>query len=432
MEKITIRNFAGIDKLDLDIKPINILIGPQGVGKSVVVKLVYLFKKVLEDIFSARIESYEEKEVKDLIFNDFKRIFDKSVWENKADFEIVYTDKQALSFKIKSSSISDFTIEFSTQLKEILSDLTKFQVELEQTKIETISEKGVRHWLDQKIDLHNEITKFLREKYGQERIEQIFIPAGRSFFTTVDKNIYSIIDSRGKYDTSLDFFLVHFGTIYQMLSGYDILSFKENENTLEGKRINELIETILGGKIIEGKEGIEFLLHKDQRKVAIKHTSSGQQEALPLVLLIKALYNNVFWDEDYTLFIEEPEAHLFPTAQKAIVELLAKVHNKNLGHSQLFITTHSPYILTSFNNLIYAGNLIKEDESRRTAVEEIIDPDAILDSSLFSAYALQKSGATDLMDEENGIINAELLDEVSNTIGKQFDQLLDIEYVGQD
>ncbi|MGL4582356.1 MAG: AAA family ATPase, partial [Flavobacterium sp.] len=164
------------------------------------------------------------------------------------------------------------------------------------------------------------------------------------------------------------------------------------------------------------------------RKVELRNASSGQQEALPLLLILKGIYTKKLIKTGSTLYIEEPEAHLFPTAQKAIVELLAKTYNSNPDNTQLFITTHSPYILTSFNNLIYAGNIINQDESKREAVEKVIAKDTLLDCSQIGAYALTKDGLKDLIDQENHIINAELLDEVSNMIGREFDQLLDIEY----
>lgn len=58
--KISIRNFAGIEQVDLDIKSINILIGPQGVGKSVIVKLIYFFKENLYDLGSRKGISFLE------------------------------------------------------------------------------------------------------------------------------------------------------------------------------------------------------------------------------------------------------------------------------------------------------------------------------------------------------------------------------------
>lgn len=52
------------------------------------------------------------------------------------------------------------------------------------------------------------------------------------------------------------------------------------------------------------------------------------------------------------LVLEEPEAHLFPEAQKYIVELIALLCNSTGSSS--FITTHSSYILTSINLLMHA------------------------------------------------------------------------------
>lgn len=50
--------------------------------------------------------------------------------------------------------------------------------------------------------------------------------------------------------------------------------------------------------------------------------------------------------------MEEPESHLFPDAQKDMAEALGLFANKN---NQLMVTTHSPYILGAFNNLLYSG-----------------------------------------------------------------------------
>jgi predicted ATPase len=50
--------------------------------------------------------------------------------------------------------------------------------------------------------------------------------------------------------------------------------------------------------------------------------------------------------------VEEPEAYLFPVAQKQIIDLIALLANQN--ENQVIVTTHSPYILSSFNNLLYA------------------------------------------------------------------------------
>lgn len=55
------------------------------------------------------------------------------------------------------------------------------------------------------------------------------------------------------------------------------------------------------------------------------------------------------------IIIEEPEAHLFSVAQRDVVELVAIVLNET--KSKAIITTHSPYILTSANVLLYANKV---------------------------------------------------------------------------
>ena len=430
MEKIAIRNFAGIEKLDLDIKPINILIGPQGVGKSVVVKLLYFFKETLYNLGSRRgivvMETLENHERNMIV--SFRKMFDRSAWKSGSNFKISYSSINGLKFVVKGDEKGEIRIVLPEGYTDILNEIILVNKQYSPLKAR---ELGISEFLKQR----NEIETFLRlklsEKFNEKLVEQVFIPAGRSFFSTINRNIYSIVEGKGEIDAGLDSFMLRFGSMYQLLGDFEAMNTLFWESSERSNTFDALVDQVMGGRYIKENDNQAYILHKDQRKVELKNVSSGQQEALPMLLILKAIYEKTWKTEGGVLYIEEPEAHLFPTAQKSIVNLLAKVYTSNPDNFQIFITTHSPYILTSFNNLMYAGNLIKEDESRRSAVEKVVDQDTILDASLFSAYAVQKTGATDLMDKENGIINAELLDEVSNTIGREFDQLLDIEYAGQ-
>lgn len=51
MEKLTINNFLVIQKAEIELKDINLLIGPQANGKSVIARLIYLFKNFLSNTF---------------------------------------------------------------------------------------------------------------------------------------------------------------------------------------------------------------------------------------------------------------------------------------------------------------------------------------------------------------------------------------------
>ena len=417
METIYIENFAGIKKMDFDFKSINILIGPQGSGKSVTVKLMYFFKNFINEIVK-NIENEESK--RDLDKNQkeiFLNFFPKETWP-KDDFLIIYKNNiTSISLKKVDSKI---IFEYSENLKKLLKKGKKIYT----------SEKA-KYANDHKIsnfrfkrELSDKITKCIQEELGVEStFEQFFIPAGRSFFANIQSTIFSFLSD----NRSLDPFLIEFGSFYESLKRYynDII-VNNNSPQRQDKEFDELTSQILSSNYLREKEK-DYLIHKDSRKVNLTNASSGQQETLPLIIILKALNYISSSGGGFTLYIEEPEAHLFPTAQKRIVELLARTFNSKNRNFQIFITTHSPYILSSFNNLIYAGNLA-ENIKYSTRVEEVISPKEYLESYLFSVYSLRNNVRSYLIDEETKLITTTILDSVSDDISIEFDKLLNIEF----
>ena len=61
MESIEINGFLTIAHANFEIRKINILIGAQAQGKSVIAKLVYFFKSFFPNIFIPSIEKFETK-----------------------------------------------------------------------------------------------------------------------------------------------------------------------------------------------------------------------------------------------------------------------------------------------------------------------------------------------------------------------------------
>ena len=403
--------------MDFDFKSINILIGPQGSGKSVTVKLMYFFKNFINEIVK-NIENEESK--RDLDKNQkeiFLNFFPKETWP-KDDFLIVYKNNiTSISLKKVDSKI---IFEYSENLKKLLKKGKKIYT----------SEKA-KYANDHKIsnfrfkrELSDKIKKCIQEELGVEStFEQFFIPAGRSFFANIQSTIFSFLSD----NRSLDPFLIEFGSFYESLKRYynDII-VNNNSHQRQDKEFDELISQILNSNYLREKEK-DYLIHKDSRKVNLTNASSGQQETLPLIIILKALNYISSSGGGFTLYIEEPEAHLFPTAQKRIVELLARTFNSKNRNFQIFITTHSPYILSSFNNLIYAGNLA-ENIKYSTRVEEVISPKEYLESYLFSVYSLRNNVRSYLIDEETKLITTTILDSVSDDISIEFDKLLNIEF----
>jgi len=160
--------------------------------------------------------------------------------------------------------------------------------------------------------------------------------------------------------------------------------------------------------------------------------SSGQQELLPLLLALATVGGNNVLSGQRTVFVEEPEAHLFPTAQRQIVHLFAVAIDllSPGSSSQYIITTHSPYILTALNNLVYGGKVARENAEKRDEVIGLLGPDVLIDPEKVAAYSMENGRARSIIDPETQLVEATLIDRVSGELAREFEQLVAIEFGG--
>ncbi len=159
---------------------------------------------------------------------------------------------------------------------------------------------------------------------------------------------------------------------------------------------------------------LKFLIDRDIIKDAKELKKAVDDEK------IRLQYN-----PDCSIFVEEPEENIFPETQYELVKWM--VHTMGNGKkNSLFIATHSPYILTSFNNLLWADKSIKENPINKDKVCEIMKNDVFVSPNEISAYIVVDGKIEDIIDGGYQIA-AERIDEVSNLLGNEFDQLIDLE-----
>jgi predicted ATP-binding protein involved in virulence len=429
-EKLIVKNFAGIKDLEIEVKRINILIGPQASGKSVCAKLIFYFKNFAWEILSV-VENEQTKRNLDANYSKkFELYFPSDSW-GKQHFSIRY---EISNFFIEVSRKQDtpnkISLTYSDLFAKELKNLRNF-LKKEKERVKKSQEEDVYgfaslrlHWVEQQIKeyLVNSLTKNI----GQEAaFDQLFIPAGRSFFANLQSNIFSFLSG----NNALDPFLREFGSMYEGMK-HGLVYGSEIEETKDAKEmqeeINKLIEKSLCGKHIREK-GKDFLEVLDGRRISIANASSGQQEILPLTMMLAALPFLTPPRIGLTVYIEEPEAHLFPRAQRNIVELIATVFNSRKEQLQFFITTHSPYVLTAFNNLLQAGSLYAEEgESVHEKLAQVVPKYKSLNISDLSAYVLMDGECRSIVCSETGLIDARVIDSVSDDLAIEFDQLLNI------
>ncbi len=123
------------------------------------------------------------------------------------------------------------------------------------------------------------------------------------------------------------------------------------------------------------------------------------------------------------IFLEEPELNLFPTTQYDLLNWLIEKSSGKREHS-IFIATHSPYILTSLNILLAAVRFSLEKKEKFDEVEKIVPKKRMLRVEEVGAYSIDDGKIISMIDTDNKLILAEKLDHASDIIDKEFNKLL--------
>lgn len=459
MERLIVKNFIVLKDIEIDINKINIFIGQQATGKSLISKLLYYFKDsiweiyrfiIKEDIkYDPKVNNFSTKKIKDNLENYLSEKFieyfqqesviatDFFISYENSGLKIIVESKNSTKVNLSDNYIAfiknhifnsyleqtDFIQKLHTKLKLMDSDYG-VNKSLKSTEVANILKNINPEYIKKPIDSEEIFIDSVESFFKDNSIigkNQIFIPSGRAFFSIVESNIFSFLSS----NTNIDPFLLKFGALYETIKRIHFNRFNLN---LKSKiksidRSNLKIKNILNCEIqqIEGKEYIINNL----AKTPVKKASSGQQEALPLILTINNI-NNLKNHSGHSVYIEEPEAHLFPSSQKMIIENIMEVFNNSADHkNQFFITTHSPYVLSTMNNLILL-NTLKKEIPYSILKEEFPNIKSAVSFNDISAYYISNGKSQNIKCEETETIYGEQLDEISNKISIEFDKLLNL------
>lgn len=390
MKKLVIDNVGPIKHVELNLKRVNVIIGPQSAGKSTVLKIACFC-------------DWMERQI-ELTQNPDKFCDTYAFLNNLVEFHKLQGYMQPDSF----ISYENDAVAFAYSAKD---------------------KKCTFKWNEKK-------------RWNYKRTKIAYIPSERNLVAAIP-NWYQISMNK---DNILDFMKEWEFARKSFDKGVQILDlpvkYKYNPNN-QGDRV----------RMQNGKE------------LDLTVTSSGLQSLTPLYIMLRYLTNEYYKMEHTNveqdmlrdnlrrvvgrecvgysaekqmdvvesiltahhtdLFIEEPEAHIFPSTQKSFVYSLIEMLNGRRKHN-CFIATHSPYILTSLNNLIFAGELIAESKEKSVKVTERFPKRSTLCYDDVAAFEMKDGTARTIMDEEFRLVSADALDAVSQEIGEDFDYLLNL------
>ncbi len=408
---LSVKNFSCIESADIKFSRLTIVIGPQASGKSVLCKLAYFFNSLLSEQFQQIEDGQDIDGFKSYVSTKFTQLFPVSAWGGKK-FEIIYEAGQySVRVQRTSAKSEKIRIYFSEFFEKIFAEAQSAYQKLDSDS----RRKGLGARIDAEWSVRRKIMIELRKKMGREFAQyQLFVPAGRSFFTNAGKAIM-LLDQGNLVDPIVG----RFGRIFA--------NFRERFHYERVGRKAESAEKwqgILGGELRIERDR-EFVETSDGRKIPFVALSSGQQELLPLFLVLRSWGGPVGIEGPHHIYVEEPEAHLFPSAQSNLVEIFADMMTESGRSLDLILTTHSPYVLAKVNNLVKAG-AIGSDSTKSKAVMRVVKRSAWVSSGDLTAYAIIDRKAVSVIDED-GLVDGAYLDSISDEISREFGKLLAIE-----
>jgi len=413
--QLEVKSFSCIDNACLQISDLTVIIGPQASGKSVLCKLHYFFQITIASLPRTIQEADDVADLGVRILEEFGDWFPHASWGSRA-FSIKFAVGDHWVLISRGRSKAKSSRAKLTYSESFEATLTKaFDVLANARKTHPSEPKYISYpW--EHIEA---VSKVIHKNFGYvSQQSSLYIPAGRSFFTSIGKIVTAFSDR-----SLLDPVVTRFGRLITSLREHQVLQHEAKSPLLK------TLERLIDGEVVDEK-GTQYLATPDGRNIPLPALSSGQQELLPL---LTALHYMLRYSRDspQLLYIEEPEAHLFPSAQTELVEMFATIttatrSGKSSQGTRAILTTHSPYVLAKINNLIKAGALASRYPDRRRDLARVVPHTSWLAPGRVCAYAISNRKLVNILDE-SGLINADYIDDVSARTGQEFDSLLELE-----
>jgi AAA ATPase domain len=450
---LTIRNFGPVKDATLDLRDINVFIGPQASGKSTIAKLYTICKSPLAFLkkpapvallladdgdlhdndahnFKKALEEYNIRsflrpdseviftsEMHDFSYKNDKVIYDRKIFKKIIAFGELIKDVEKNKDEI-AAAIQAFYysfIQFGIFLKKSLNVN-------EDTDTEEITSKISNNQITAS-DLSNLFTSLSEIELALSNQAAKYIPAERNFIPIIKNAALSLQHE----NVPIPKHILAFGA-------------EVEKATFE---LNELdLGFIQPGTRYVFENGMDMIYFGKDQFIRLTEAASGFQTLVPLLLPIMAKRKEKFWTHQ-SFVIEEPELNLFPKAQYELLKKLSSTRTPTIEGIADFgqihtYTTHSPFVLAAFNNMMYADNVRLAMVNKYVTREKMLESagkayaqvskiiPAPMQQKKFSAYQIADGTATSILNRETGLIEDNYLDNVSNEMSDDFEALMEL------
>ena len=419
MNKLVIKNIGPLKSATVNLAKYNLFIGPQSSGKSCILKIASYCNWVEKRI--------ELSQSPDDYLNEF--VF----WKHLVDYHRLngfikkgFLIKYESSYMTFSISGSPDKIQFSfkwkprnrwqyrrPQIAYIPAERNIVAVIPNWFEITFSNDNNIKGYMSDwenarntfpqysKLDILNLGVSYYYDK--EQSRERIHINNNAEIaFLNASSGLQSVVPLCG---------LINYLTFHELHRPRQLSVAQERElNNLQDTLYRERFTQSNGSVIV----GLVDNITKTFPEPRVKFFSSHREEAM-----FSEIVDKFSLTQYASIYLEEPEENLFPSTQYELVKWMAKQINTTQDNS-LCIATHSPYILSSFNNLIQAA-----DNKDSNVVETVVGKSAAIQFEDINVYAVDNGTAKDIKDYDLRLIAQTDLDAASDTISSDFSKLLE-------
>ncbi|PHQ56255.1 MAG: hypothetical protein COA30_04840 [Sulfurimonas sp.] len=386
MLHLTVKNFGVLKDIDIELNKTNLFIGDNGSGKSTLAKLITVVTDFTLD--------------KDEIIQKLNH-FDINFLSETCTIQLIENDEIIIE-------ILNLDVIFSDQKNDTLLTLKTIEANIKLNQLIKKIENKTN--IDEIINEIDDITskelliKFSKDEANRKRLNEAnqninhfksqYIPSERNLISFFNQSLSNMITAKIPLPKTLLEFSAHYNSARNEIKELDILGMKyKNENSQDK------------------------IYYEDGNSLALENSSSGIQSALPLYLTLK-----YFATKHKNIIIEEPELNLYPKSQIDTVKYIIE----NREESSLSIMTHSPYILSVLNVLIFAYKASNTNEILKDKISTIIPEKQQINPDEFSAYLIEDGVSKSIKGESTGMIKENVIDDIGLMIDDEFAGLMEI------
>lgn len=384
--RLVVEGLGKIERAEVDVHPLMLLVGPNNTGKSYLASLLWGLAAMpgglnvpqgpVQQACDAWLAHHlvQGREQTSVVLTDadielFDRLFESALAANRDSLiSRIFNNDAVTARKLEFRNISgvrQIALEWQPYSKGYL--LVVRSGSEQQIPLGLPNSPHGVDMLGNSVDLVGSPVKrllmytialgslFLRES-------PIFLPASRTGFmqlykAAVRRSLHGAFrpepDDRGWLDLTAPTF-----EFLDLLA----LKLRGDQRSEQFAEEADLLESALGGRVelVEGVGVNEFRYHPDgaQASLSMSRSSSLVTELAPLILVLRHLSGFP------VLILEEPEAHLHPEVQRRVAQVVVRLIRKGL---HVWITTHSENLCQQINNFLKLGAL---DPERRAEAQQ--------------------------------------------------------------